>query len=352
MAPKPLALVTGANGFIGARTVGAFLDAGWAVRAAVRDPGSPSAAALSAHLSAAVAAGDLSFATVPDMTVAHAFDAAAAGAAAVAHLASPLELGGAAPASAVVGAAARGTRAVVGAALAAQDTVRAVVFMSSVAAIRSTPVRAYSEDDWNEEAARAVTGKRDDEVEGRFVYPGSKTVAEKAFWRFVDEEKPRWRAVAVNPAWVLGPPLSPPASPAAIAQTALPVWRLLTGSWSPPPVAHGTTVDVRDVARVVVVACAGAGAGGSALAGRRCIVGSNGNAGNAQAIADVLRRAYPDRRAVIPEGRPGEGYRPDYGYTPDHVRYLSDRAIQATGQEWIPYERIILDTAKAFEHLL
>ena len=57
-------LITGANGFIGAWTVKAFLDAGFAVRGAVRDESKTT------HLSKVLSSyGDkLEFAAVPDIT--------------------------------------------------------------------------------------------------------------------------------------------------------------------------------------------------------------------------------------------------------------------------------------------
>ena len=62
--PPTKALVTGANGFIGAWTAKAFLDAGFSVRAAVRDESK------TIHLKKVFAEhGDkLEFALVPDMT--------------------------------------------------------------------------------------------------------------------------------------------------------------------------------------------------------------------------------------------------------------------------------------------
>jgi len=72
---KGLVLVTGANGYIAAKTVEAFLEAGWSVRGTVRSLRSakPVGDALSQY------ADRLTFAEVPDITVPGAFDEAVKG---------------------------------------------------------------------------------------------------------------------------------------------------------------------------------------------------------------------------------------------------------------------------------
>ncbi len=86
--------------------------------------------------------------------------------------------------------------------------------------------------------------------------------------------------------------------------------------------------------------------------GERYIVGGNGNVGVPQAAADILRQAYPGRRNVIKEGTPGEGYRPGYAIDPEGANVNSSKAITATGQGWIPYDKMVLDAAKLFEGFL
>lgn len=65
--------------------------------------------------------------------------------------------------------------------------------------------------------------------------------------------------------------------------------------------------------------------------GERYIVGGNDNVGVPQAAADVLRKAYPDRRDIIKEGTPGEGYLPGYAADPQGARVYTLKAIEATG---------------------
>jgi nucleoside-diphosphate-sugar epimerase len=70
-------LVTGANGYIGARTIEAFLKAGYSVRGSVRSKAS--AKGLLDALSEYAGAGRLEIVEVPDITALGAFDKAAEG---------------------------------------------------------------------------------------------------------------------------------------------------------------------------------------------------------------------------------------------------------------------------------
>jgi hypothetical protein len=72
---------------------------------------------------------------------------------------------------------------------------------------------------------------------------------------------------------------------------------------------------------------------------------------NFQAIADILRKHYPERNIDI--GTPGEGYAHDYGF-PDEapVKIDSGKAVRVTGVDWIGFEESTLDAAKSFERYL
>jgi NAD(P)-dependent dehydrogenase (short-subunit alcohol dehydrogenase family) len=77
MSTKGLVLITGANGYIASVTVGAFLEAGWTVRGAVRR--ASSAKGLQEVLKKYVDAGKLEVVEVPDITVPGAYDEAVKG---------------------------------------------------------------------------------------------------------------------------------------------------------------------------------------------------------------------------------------------------------------------------------
>jgi nucleoside-diphosphate-sugar epimerase len=77
MTSKGTVLITGANGYIAAVTVGSFLDAGYSVRGTVRSL--KSAQGLLTTLQSHVSAGRLEIVEVPDITVDGAFDEAVKG---------------------------------------------------------------------------------------------------------------------------------------------------------------------------------------------------------------------------------------------------------------------------------
>ncbi|CAJ2499887.1 Uu.00g027400.m01.CDS01 [Anthostomella pinea] len=355
--PTPrLALVTGANGYIGARTVGAFLSAGWSVRGTVRDLSSSTSAALAAHLASYIASGRLELVSVPDITTPNAFDAAMRGVTAVAHLASPVVLDSDDP-DYVLGTAVGGTLGALESALRASSEsseskglLKSFVLMSSIVAVGfSGSDGVVTEADWNTEVEEAMSQQGAAEARGMNVYVASKIASERALWKWVAEKKPAFATSAVNPVWVAGPPLYLPLSADQIHGTNQFIWQVLSGQEYPPgPPGYGTHVDVRDVARLSVFAAEHP----DIVDGQRYIAGGNGNFGVPQAAADVLREAYPDRRDVIKKGTPGQGYEPRWASPPNVPKIVSDKAVAATGQSWIPYDKMVLDAAKMFEAFL
>lgn len=103
-------------------------------------------------------------------------------------------------------------------------------------------------------------------------------------------------------------------------------------------------IDVRDVARVVVFS-----AEHFNIANGKRYVLSTGLIPQ-QAVVDILREAYPERRNIIQAGTPGQGYVPGYKF--QEIAYDTSPAVRDTGKEWIPLNETVLFTAKAFEGLL
>ncbi|KAK2014352.1 NAD dependent epimerase/dehydratase [Colletotrichum eremochloae] len=344
---KGLVLVTGANGFIGARTVEAFLLAGYPVRAVVRSQNS--AADLTNALPSHTASGQLSTAIVPDITVPGAFDDAVKGVAVIAHLASPVDFANT-DAEQVLGAAVKGTLSILESAV-REPGLKSFVYMSSIVAIRGSGPqfqgRTVTEADWNDEAEE-VLRKAGKDAAGHQIYVVSKVKAERAFWGFRERDPGRvgFTMTAINPVWVVGPPLILPKDPKKLSDTAIVAYRVMNGEeLSPVGPGNGTYVDVRDVARLVVFAADRP----DVADGQRYIAGGSENHANIQAYADVLRKAYPGRRDIIKEGEPGKGYQKDYSTPPDGRRVDGTKAVKATGQSWIPFEKMVLDAAKSYE---
>ena len=106
------------------------------------------------------------------------------------------------------------------------------------------------------------------------------------------------------------------------------------------------TVDVRDVAALVLYPIEHP----EETDGERYIASSA--AGNPQAIADILRREFPEAKNRIVEGTPGEGYKK--GYEADNTQTTpvdSSKAKKLIG-DWVSFETSVVDTAKQFAHLV
>jgi hypothetical protein len=71
--------------------------------------------------------------------------------------------------------------------------------------------------------------------------------------------------------------------------------------------------------------------------------------GSPQALVDILRENYPQRRDIIPVGTPGAGYlRENWKWTNATV-FFSSRSIEDLMQiKWIEFDKCILDTVECF----
>jgi nucleoside-diphosphate-sugar epimerase len=144
-----------------------------------------------------------------------------------------------------------------------------------------------------------------------------------------------------------------PETPDKINETNDFIWKVFSGQdafsdKTIPSNAVGLAahVDVRDVARVTLF-----GVEHSDVAKNQRYLLSGGW-GTTQAAADILRRAYPERRHIIKEGNPGGNYLPDFSYPDGAPKLNTSKAVRETGQDWIGFEKTVLDAAKAFEAYL
>ncbi|KAL2195206.1 hypothetical protein P885DRAFT_79648 [Corynascus similis CBS 632.67] len=344
MTHKGLVLVTGANGYLASRTVEALLKAGYSVRGTVRSLKSATRVkeALSEY------ADKLEFVEVPDIAVSGAFDEVVKGVDAVAHLASPVSFDFTDP-EPVLRAAVNGTARALESAE-KEPKIKSFVLMSSIAAMLQDHEGdyTYTEADWNTTAEDTVSelGKA---APGRVIYAASKVAAEKAMWSFRDEHKPNFTLTAINPVFIVGPPLVRPTSLDEIQKPN----RLVPDVYAGAPLEEAGIkgiwsgwVDVRDVARLVIFAVERPNEAG----GERFLAAAH--YAPAQAVADILREEYPERAkaGIIQEGTPGEGYNPDYRFPPKIV-YAGSKAVRATGQNYIPWRQTVLDTVESVKHL-
>lgn len=234
MTAKPLVCVTGATGFIASCLVSALVQRGYRVRGTVRDVrrGAPYLQKLNFGYE------DLELVEA-DLLNRESFVEAVKGCHGVFHTASPYVLESASVMADIVEPAVKGTLNVL-AACKADDEVGRVVLTSSMAAITDEPEngRVLTEEDWNVKSSPT-----------RNPYYYSKAEAERAAWRFMEDEFTSFDLVALNPYMVIGPSLMPSLNP-----TNKIFVDLLNGTYPGIMNLSWGLVDVRDVAEAHILA--------------------------------------------------------------------------------------------------
>jgi dihydroflavonol-4-reductase len=185
------------------------------------------------------------------------FVSAVSGVEYVIHIASPYSLTVKDPQRDLVDPAVNGTLAVLRAAYDA-GIVKRVVLTSSVASISdSFEDKVYTEADWNELSSLT-----------RNPYYYSKTQAERAAWKFVEEKPDKFDLVVINPFMVIGPALTP----STVNESVAIIKQLLDGDMATGGIDLSLgVVDVRDVAAAHVLAMETANAKGRYICWNRTI---------------------------------------------------------------------------------
>ena len=238
MSDGALVLVTGISGFVGKHCGAAPLNKGYRVRGTMRSlaRGDAVRATLAKH---AAIDGRLDFAEA-DLTSDKGWDAALQGCKYVMHVASPFPLSLPKDRDALVGPAREGTLRVLKAA--SRAGVARTVITSSIASIMSGPPKpngaALTEDDWTDPDAAGVNS-----------YVRSKTLAERAAWDFIKNDRSGMKLVSINPGFILGPALDED-----IGTSIEVIQMMLRGKYPAVPRVHFPTIDVRDVADLQTVA--------------------------------------------------------------------------------------------------
>jgi len=227
------AMVTGATGFVAAQLIRELLHQGNRVRGSVR-----STLKELDWLRALRGAERLALFDA-DLSKDGSFDAACEGVSCVMHTASPYILTVKDPQKDLVDPAVQGTLNVLRAAKKSK-TVKRVVLTSSMAAITDEPDRRIklTEEHWNTRSSLK-----------RNPYYLSKTLAERAAWEFMQNEKPGFSLVVINPFMVIGPSLGP-----TINTSNQILLDMLTGKYPAIMDLAWGMVDVRDVALAHVLA--------------------------------------------------------------------------------------------------
>jgi dihydroflavonol-4-reductase len=235
---RGLVLVTGGSGYIAGYCIAELLNDGWSVRSTVRSSAKTKAVRASIGDIASKAA-EFEFVEA-DLNSDAGWDKAAIGAQYVLHVASPVPVTDPKNDDELIRPARDGTLRVLNA---ARDAgVKRVVMTSSISAIiygggiREKP---FTEEDWTDETNRRDTSP----------YDRAKTLAERAAWAWLAAEGGGLELVTVNPGLVLGPVLGSDYSASIEA-----IKKLLDGSIPVLPRFGFNVVDVRDIARLHVLA--------------------------------------------------------------------------------------------------
>ncbi len=273
-------LVTGASGFIGSHCIVQLLEKGYRVRGTLRnmDRADSIRAIIAQHTKNADA---LEFAEV-DLTKDEGWKEAATGCPLILHVASPFPLENPKHEDDLIIPAREGTLRLL---RAARDTsARKVVLTSSVAAIayghKEKPNRPFDHTDWSNPDSNNIEP-----------YAKSKTLAERAAWDFMENEKPEFDLAVVNPGAVLGPVLE-----SDYGTSAEIVLRILQGSLPGMPRLGFEIVDVRDVASLHILAMESAKSINQRFP---CVAGYRWF----EDMGDVLRKEFPEFNKKIPKGK-------------------------------------------------
>lgn len=249
MPSKGLIVLTGATGFLGFKVLVLALEAGYSVRAVVRNHTKVSKILATPSIKALNPSDEqLSWHAVPDMTVPGSFDEAVKGARYVIHVASPIpSFGGDAPTPEqyekhFVVAARESTIGLLESARRA-GTVERVVITSSTVALLPFP---YLIGEGDEKVFNAE-GRIPDLV-GPFTfefhaYSASKTAALNASEAWIKAEEPSFDLITIFPAWIFGrDELSTTAKDFETASTNSVLLGILKGGVSDTPYIGGSVL--------------------------------------------------------------------------------------------------------------
>ncbi|KAH6717902.1 putative NADPH-dependent methylglyoxal reductase GRP2 [Leptodontidium sp. MPI-SDFR-AT-0119] len=330
-------LLTGGSGFIAAHVLDILLKRGHTVITTVRSQAKADKIQ-SAHPTAGAA---LSFKIVEDIAVEGAFDEAVKidGLEAVIHTASPFHFNVTDTKKDLLDPAINGTKGVLAAIKKNAPSVKRVVITSSFASILdagkgTAPGYTYSEKDWNPVTEEQAV---QDPSSG---YRASKTFAEKAAWKFVEDEKPNFTLATLCPPLVLGPIVHYMNDLSALNTSNQRVRNLITGQNKDAIPDTGVYIftDVRDLALGHVKAMELPEAGGKRF------FFTEGYFSNKQ-ICEIVRKNFPEYREQLPaEGVKGGDF-PEGGV----YGFDNSRAREVLGVEFRGLEASIVDLVKSLK---
>lgn len=325
-------LLTGGSGFIAAHCVEALLKHDHSVVFTVRSH-EKGKKILSNHPN--TPQEKLSYVIVEDIAKEGAFSEAVKSDPpfeAVLHTASPFHFNVTDPKKDLIDPAIIGTTDILRSIKKSAPTVKRVAVTSSFAAITrpNDHPKVYDESIWN-----PVTMDEALNTDPATAYRGSKTLAEKAAWDFVEREKPNFQLSTLNPPLVLGPIVHYLNSLDAMNTSNENIRDIVQGKWRAKlqPTRVPLMVDVRDLALAHVLAIEKPEA-----AGKRFFV-VRGFFSNSE-VVDIIKKNFPQLADKLPEKY--EAQNPQWPYTIDN-----SRVQEVLGLQFTPFEKTVTDTVQS-----
>ncbi|KAF7557932.1 hypothetical protein G7Z17_g327 [Cylindrodendrum hubeiense] len=287
-----LVLITGATSYLASHAIKDFLERGYRVRGIVRNLSQ--ALWLTEELFPLFAqSGVFDLVEVPDLAASNAFDKVIpnSNASAILHFATPFDFS---PDPNNVIPQAVGIVLGLLQAAAREPSVKRFVYTSTVGAVYSPLAQGgvpitLTKDSWNDAAVKAAWAPPPYEPQRAIlVYAASKVEAERAMFKFVNDENPGFTATAVNPFFVIGSALHK----RHLKGTAGWIRNVYNGepgmvAMAPP----GCQVNVRDVAVLHVAATLDPD-----VKNERLLAWAEPF--NMNRVLAILRRLYPDRKFI------------------------------------------------------
>ncbi|KAK5107407.1 hypothetical protein LTR62_001311 [Meristemomyces frigidus] len=334
-------LLTGGSGFIAAHVLDILLEHGHSVVTTVRSQEKANKIAEN-HKSAGK--DKLSFAIVEDIAQEGAFDQAVKSDPpfeAVIHTASPFHFNVTDVQKELLDPAIIGTTGILKSIKKSAPSVKKVVITSSFASIVNPykgnwPEHTYSEEDWN-----PITQEQAVENPANG-YRASKTFAEKAAWKFVEEEKPNFSLSTMCPPLVLGPIVHYLNSLDGLNTSNQRIRDIMGGKAKEeiPPTGTYIWVDVRDLALCHVLAIEK-----EAAANKRFFI-TTGYFSNKE-IAQIIEKHYPKYKDQVPSSSTPGGDYPEGGL----YKFDNSRVKKELGIKFRPLEEAIVDTVKSLQEV-
>ena len=332
-------LVTGISGYVGQHCAAELLKAGYAVRGSVRSL-QKTDEVVNGIKKEVDPKSNLEFCEL-NLMKDEGWKEAMAGCSFVLHVASPFIIKVPKDENELIKPAVEGTLRALKAAKAAG--VKRVVLTSSIVAMLGDADGSLNlnQQSWTNPTAKNVTA-----------YPKSKTLAEKSAWDFIKNQTgdSKLELVVVNPGPIYGPTLT-----GNLAGEAMDMFsKLITGKMPMLPKAATVMSDVRDIAKIHVLAMENAQANG-----KRFIV-TTAQSHSFQELAQVLKsngytkvstRLAPNFLLKFLANFSSEmkGMLPFIGNTIDAD--VSD-TMRTFNWQPIPFEKTVLDTAKSIQEVL